>query len=176
MANGVFRTRMPENEPVLSYAPGTPERADLQEALDFHQAIVADADPRPRAVDDANILDHTPVGGKPQVDPVVAPPLRHPIANLDVVGTTLEVEIVSRGRGDVGFGALSMRQGRRRYGHEGPPPSPELSDDDRRYVADYYDAEIAEVDAGIGEVIDAIKASGQWDRTIICLIADATRG
>ena len=33
VANGAFRTRMPDNEPVLSYAPGTPERADLQEAI-----------------------------------------------------------------------------------------------------------------------------------------------
>jgi 1-pyrroline-5-carboxylate dehydrogenase len=33
MANGMFRTRMPENEPVLSYAPGTPERAELKETI-----------------------------------------------------------------------------------------------------------------------------------------------
>ncbi len=33
MANGTFRTRMPENEPVLSYAAGTPERAELKETI-----------------------------------------------------------------------------------------------------------------------------------------------
>jgi 1-pyrroline-5-carboxylate dehydrogenase len=34
MPNGVFRTPEPRNEPVLSYAPGTPERAELQRRLD----------------------------------------------------------------------------------------------------------------------------------------------
>ncbi len=33
MANGLFRTNLPVNESVLSYAPGTPERAALKEAL-----------------------------------------------------------------------------------------------------------------------------------------------
>ena len=33
MANALFRTRMPANEPVLSYAPGTPERRELSEAV-----------------------------------------------------------------------------------------------------------------------------------------------
>jgi len=33
MANALSRTRMPANEPVLSYAPGTPERRDLKEAI-----------------------------------------------------------------------------------------------------------------------------------------------
>ncbi len=33
MANGTFRTRMPANEPVLGYEPGSPERRDLQEAV-----------------------------------------------------------------------------------------------------------------------------------------------
>jgi 1-pyrroline-5-carboxylate dehydrogenase len=34
MSNGLPRTPPPGNEPVLSYAPGTPERAQLQKALD----------------------------------------------------------------------------------------------------------------------------------------------
>ena len=33
MSNGTFRTRLPVNEPVLSYAPGTPERSELKEAI-----------------------------------------------------------------------------------------------------------------------------------------------
>ncbi len=33
MANAIFQVPAPANEPVLSYAPGTPERAALQEAL-----------------------------------------------------------------------------------------------------------------------------------------------
>jgi 1-pyrroline-5-carboxylate dehydrogenase len=33
MANGLFRTKMPANEPVLAFAPGSPERRDLNETL-----------------------------------------------------------------------------------------------------------------------------------------------
>ena len=33
MFNGIFRVPQPVNEPVLSYAPGTPERAELQARL-----------------------------------------------------------------------------------------------------------------------------------------------
>ncbi|HMB71568.1 MAG TPA: L-glutamate gamma-semialdehyde dehydrogenase [bacterium] len=33
MADGRFRTRMPANEPVLSYEPGTPERAELKDTV-----------------------------------------------------------------------------------------------------------------------------------------------
>ena len=33
MFNGIFHIRKPENEPVLSYAPGTPERAELKARL-----------------------------------------------------------------------------------------------------------------------------------------------
>ena len=34
MANGSFRIPEPKNEPVLDYAPGSPERAALQKQLD----------------------------------------------------------------------------------------------------------------------------------------------
>lgn len=76
----------------------------------------------------------------------------------------------------VPFQVLDPRPNRRWYTHEGPPPMPELSEDDARFVSDYYDAEIAEVDAAIGKVLDAIRASGQWDRTIIALVADHGEG
>ncbi|GJM44289.1 MAG: 1-pyrroline-5-carboxylate dehydrogenase [Gemmatimonadota bacterium] len=33
MSNGLFRTMMPENEPVLGYAPGSPERPALKSAI-----------------------------------------------------------------------------------------------------------------------------------------------
>ena len=33
MANGIFRTRLPANEPVLSYAPGTRERQALKDEV-----------------------------------------------------------------------------------------------------------------------------------------------
>lgn len=59
-----------------------------------------------------------------------------------------------------------------RRASEGLPPAPDLSDGDRRFVSDVYDAEIAETDAAIGKVIDALVESGQWERTIIALVAD----
>ena len=33
MSKGFFRVPIPKNEPVLSYAPGSPERAALKKAL-----------------------------------------------------------------------------------------------------------------------------------------------
>ncbi|QDU66209.1 sulfatase [Engelhardtia mirabilis] len=60
--------------------------------------------------------------------------------------------------------------GRRAF--EGPTPAPELSGADRRFVSDLYDAEIAETDAAIGRVLDALVKSGQWERTIVALVAD----
>jgi 1-pyrroline-5-carboxylate dehydrogenase len=33
MSNGTFRTRLPANEPILSYAPGTRERRELKDAI-----------------------------------------------------------------------------------------------------------------------------------------------
>ncbi len=59
-----------------------------------------------------------------------------------------------------------------RTASEGPPPAPDLTDADRRFVSDAYDAEIAETDAAIGQVLDALIDSGQWERTIVALIAD----
>ena len=34
MSNGLFRTPIPVNEPIRSYAPGTPERESLKKKLD----------------------------------------------------------------------------------------------------------------------------------------------
>jgi 1-pyrroline-5-carboxylate dehydrogenase len=34
MANGIFNVPAPYNEPVMNYAPGSPERAELQRMLD----------------------------------------------------------------------------------------------------------------------------------------------
>lgn len=76
----------------------------------------------------------------------------------------------------VPFQVLDPRPGRRWFAHEGPPPPPDLDEQDRRYVHDYYDAEIAETDASIGEVLDALRASGQWERTIVALVADHGEG
>ena len=76
----------------------------------------------------------------------------------------------------VPFQALDPRPGRRWFAHEGPPPPPNLSEGDRRFVGDYYDAEIAEMDAAVGRVLDALRESGQWERTIVAFIADHGEG
>lgn len=81
-----------------------------------------------------------------------------------------------RGGPTVPFQVLDPRPGRRWYAHEGPPPAPDLTEADARYVGDYYDAEIAEMDAGIGVVLEALRASGQWDRTIVAFVADHGEG
>ena len=60
--------------------------------------------------------------------------------------------------------------------HVGPPPLPDLEDEDRAFVHDYYDAEIAETDAAIGRVFDVLRSSGQWERTAIAFVADHGEG
>lgn len=79
-------------------------------------------------------------------------------------------------RNSVPYDVFTPPTGRRWYAHEGPPPAPDLSGADRRYVSDFYDAEIAETDAAIGRVFDALIASGQWERTIVAFIADHGEG
>ncbi|MEM1450666.1 MAG: sulfatase [Planctomycetota bacterium] len=76
----------------------------------------------------------------------------------------------------VPFQVLDPRPGRRWYAHEGPPPAPDLTKADAKFVVDYYDAEIAEMDEGVGAVIQALKDSGQWDRTIVAFVADHGEG
>ncbi len=82
----------------------------------------------------------------------------------------------SERRAYVPFDVLDPRPGRRWFAHEGPPPAPELSEADRRFVDDYYVAEIAEMDAAVGQVLQALRESGQWERTIIGFIADHGEG
>ena len=79
-------------------------------------------------------------------------------------------------RPNVPFQVLDPRPNRRWFAHEGPPKPPELTESEQRFVADYYDAEIHETDAGIGQVLAALRASGQWERTIIALVADHGEG
>jgi arylsulfatase A-like enzyme len=84
-----------------------------------------------------------------------------------------------RFRGDdprVPFEVLDPRPGRRWFTHEGPPKPPPLSDADRKFVSDYYDAEIAQIDAAIGQALDALRRTGLWDRTIVAMIADHGEG
>jgi len=76
----------------------------------------------------------------------------------------------------VPFEVLDPRPGRRWFVHEGPPPPPDLEENDRAFVHDYYDAELAEMDAAVGRVLDAVRSSGQWDRTIIGFVADHGEG
>lgn len=82
----------------------------------------------------------------------------------------------SRRSPSVPFQVLDPRPGRRWYTHEGPPPPPDLTEADARFVSDYYDAELHETDAAIGRVLEAIRRSGQWDRTIIAFVADHGEG
>ncbi len=76
----------------------------------------------------------------------------------------------------VPFQVLDPRPGRRWYTHEGPPKPPELTDADTRFIEDYYDAEISEVDKGVGLVFQALRDSGQWGRTIVAFVADHGEG
>lgn len=77
---------------------------------------------------------------------------------------------------NVPFEVLDPRPGRRWFTHEGPPPPPELTEGDRRFVHDYYEAEIAEMDDAVGRVLDALRESGQYERTIVAFIADHGEG
>ncbi|MBL8010864.1 MAG: 1-pyrroline-5-carboxylate dehydrogenase, partial [Flavobacteriales bacterium] len=43
MSNATFHVPIPKNEPVLSYAPGTPERAALQAEMDRRLRTTIDA-------------------------------------------------------------------------------------------------------------------------------------
>lgn len=76
----------------------------------------------------------------------------------------------------VPFQVLDPRPGRRWFAHEGPPPAPELTEEDERFIVDYYDAELFEMDAAIGDLFQTLKDSGQWDRTIIAFVADHGEG
>jgi len=77
---------------------------------------------------------------------------------------------------EVPFRVLDPRPGRRWFTHEGPPKPPPLTDADKQFVSDYYDAEVAEIDRAIGQVLDALEKSGQWERTIVALVADHGEG
>lgn len=79
-------------------------------------------------------------------------------------------------RPNVPFQVLDPRPGRRWFAHEGPPQPPALTADEAKYVSDYYDAELAEMDAAVGRVLDAVRASGQWERTIVAFVADHGEG
>ncbi|MDP6409772.1 MAG: sulfatase [Planctomycetota bacterium] len=87
-----------------------------------------------------------------------------------------EGRFASKRRAYVPFDVLDPRPGRRWFTHEGPPPEPELTEADRRFVNDYYVAEIAEMDAAVGRVLDAVRASGAWERTIVAFVADHGEG
>ena len=82
----------------------------------------------------------------------------------------------SRGRMNVPFQVLDPREGRRWYTHEGPPPMPQITPADARYISDAYDAELAELDRAVGQVLDALRASGQWERTIVAFVSDHGEG
>ncbi|MEQ8762357.1 MAG: sulfatase-like hydrolase/transferase [Planctomycetota bacterium] len=89
----------------------------------------------------------------------------------------LDPEYEGRFEDGVSFNYLVRRPGRRCYAHEGHPEIPsELTDADKKRIVDYYDAEVAEVDEAIGQVLDALKREGLWDDTIVAVIADHGEG
>jgi len=47
-----------------------------------------------------------------------------------------------------------------------------LSEEERKAVSDWYDGGIRSVDAAFGELLDALAARPDWDRTIVVLLAD----
>jgi arylsulfatase len=98
----------------------------------------------------------------PHLPYTTEPPFQEEFAEADYVGRF-------SARRSVPHRALHVS---RRRASEGPPPAPDLTDADRRFVSDSYDAEIAETDAAIGRVLDALIESGQWERTIVALVAD----
>ena len=51
-----------------------------------------------------------------------------------------------------------------------------MTESDRQFVNDYYDAEIAEMDAAVGRVLEALRSSGQWERTIVAFVGRPRRG
>jgi hypothetical protein len=76
----------------------------------------------------------------------------------------------------VPFEVLDPRPGRRWFTQEGPPKPPPLTDEDRKYVSDYYDAEIGEIDDAIGTVLAALERTGLAQRTIVAMTADHGEG
>ncbi|MFT5690512.1 MAG: hypothetical protein ACI8PQ_003369, partial [Planctomycetota bacterium] len=76
----------------------------------------------------------------------------------------------------VPFQVLDPRPGRRWFTHEGPPPKPDLTEEDVAFIEGSYEAELAEMDAAVGRVLDALEASGQKERTIVAFVADHGEG
>jgi arylsulfatase A-like enzyme len=76
----------------------------------------------------------------------------------------------------VPFEVLDPRPGRRWFTQEGPPKPPPLSEADRKFVSDYYDAEIGEIDDAIGTVLATLEKTGLAQRTIVAMIADHGEG
>jgi arylsulfatase len=78
--------------------------------------------------------------------------------------------------GMVPYGAVAGRDRSAGESACGPPPMPDLSAPDRRFVNDCYDAEVAETDAAVGAVLQALRDSGQWQRTLVVVTADHGEG
>jgi arylsulfatase A-like enzyme len=76
----------------------------------------------------------------------------------------------------VPFEVLDPRPGRRWFTQEGPPKPPPLTEADRKFVSDYYDAEIGEIDDAIGQVLAALERTGLARRTIVAMVADHGEG
>ncbi len=76
----------------------------------------------------------------------------------------------SSGRGwwrELGAG-LNRLASRDLYTHEVKVLSPE----ERRYVSEQYDGEIAHMDRALGELMEALRARGEYDDTLIVVVGD----
>jgi len=78
--------------------------------------------------------------------------------------------------GFVDFRALVNRPGRRLHAHEGAPPPPPMSPEDRRHISDLYDAEVAETDAAIGRVLETLDSLGLRENTLVVVTSDHGEG
>jgi arylsulfatase A-like enzyme len=48
----------------------------------------------------------------------------------------------------------------------------ELTDADRQYARDLYAAEVAEADMRVGELLEALRGTGEWDTTLVIVTSD----
>ena len=107
---------------------------------------------------------------------IMDPHLPYWVEQPEIVERFVEPEYEGPFEHYVDYQILVQRPGRRRYAHEGHPDIPEMSDADRRRIIDFYDAEIAETDAHIGTVLNALENLGLADNTIVIVTADHGEG
>ncbi len=84
----------------------------------------------------------------------------YPLSSLDISKDTIE--------GWNSIPKLAMVKGYAAYGFDAQKPNPDLA---RQYMQSYH-ACVSFIDAQLGVMINALKASGQWENTIIIFLGD----